>query len=73
MAHDSRARKLLPPAFGLAIVHDEIALAQVAGGAEIEQPAPDAPVEHDGGVAERAERHCHGQAADGIVHDFVKH
>ncbi len=40
------AEELLPPALGLAIVHDEIGVAQLPGRAEAQHPAIDAPIEH---------------------------
>ena len=70
-ANDSGAGELLPPALGLAVVHDEIAVAQLAGGAEIEHPAVEPPVEHDRRVAERTVGHGNRRAAHRVVHDLV--
>jgi hypothetical protein len=57
----------------LAVIHDEIRIAQLAGGAEIEHLAVDPAVEHHGRIAERAKGHRHGNAADHVVDDFMPH
>ena len=47
-------------------------MAQVAGDAEIERRAIDAPVEGERRVAERAEGDGHGRAPRHVVHDLVE-
>src|SRR5262249_8038823 len=49
------AAELLPPRLALAVVHDQIGVAQVAGGPEREDAPLHAAVERDRRVAERAE------------------
>ena len=70
-ADDALAQELLPPAFRGAVVHHEIGIAQLARGAELQRHAVDAPVEDNGGVAERAIGHGHRDAADAVVDDLV--
>src|SRR5262245_13058829 len=65
------AAELLPPRLRLAVVHDQVGVAKVAGGAERERAPAHAAVERDRGVAERAERDGHRDAADAIVDDLV--
>ena len=71
LAHDRLTDRLLPPALGLAVVHHQIAVAQPAGGAEIEHLIAHSPIEGDRGVAERTVRDRHGEAADLVVDDLV--
>ena len=73
LADDSQSEELLPPGFGLAVVHDEVGMAQLAGGAEIENPRAEPAVEHDRGIAQRAIGDRNRHSADGIVDDFVPH
>src|SRR5919198_2465262 len=44
------AAELLPPRLGLAVVHHQVGVTQVAGGAERECAPANAPVERDRGV-----------------------
>src|SRR3546814_17783500 len=60
-AYDRLTGKLLPQAFGLGIVHDQVRMAQPPGGAETECPPIDPAVEYHRGVAQRAIRHRHGR------------
>ena len=72
-ADDRLACDLLPPALRLAVPHDQIAVAQVAGRAEVVHGAIrlQAAVEGDGGVAERAERHEPRPTAEHVVDNLV--
>ena len=70
-ADNRRAGELLPPAFALAVIHDEIRMAQLAGGAERQHLAADAPVENDGGVAQRAIGDRDRDLANRVIGDLV--
>jgi hypothetical protein len=70
-AHDGLAGGLLPPRLGLSVVHHQVAVAQLAGRAEVEQGAIERALEDERRVAERTEGHHHRDTAKGIVHDLV--
>ena len=70
-AGDPLARGLLPPRFGLPVVHDQVAVIQPPGRAEIQHLVVEAAVEGDRGVAERTERDRHRQVAELVVDDLV--
>ena len=70
---DPLAGELLPPALGLAVVHHEVGVAQLAGGAEIQHRVAHPPVVDNGRVAERAEGNGDGNAARRVVDDLVPH
>ncbi len=72
-ADDRLAGELLPPRLGLAIIHDQVAVAQAAGGTEVENLVVQLAVEDDAGVAERAEGYAHRQPAYLVVGNFVPH
>ena len=71
VADDGLARELLPPRFGLAVVHDEVAVSELSGRAEIEQASVQPAVEGDGRVAERTEGDRHRKAVQGVVDNLV--
>ena len=73
LADDRLAEELLPPAFSLAVVHHQVRVPELAGGAEIEHPVADPPVEDDGGVAQGTEGDRDRHAAYGVVGDLVPH
>ena len=70
-AGDSLTGGLLPPGLGLPVVHDQVAVVQPPGGAEIQHLVVEAPVEGDRGVAQRAERDRHRLVAELVVDDLV--
>jgi hypothetical protein len=70
-ADDGGAEILLPPALGLPVVHDEVRVAQLARGAEIENQAIDPAIESDRRVAQRAVGDGDRHIAHGIVDDLV--
>ena len=51
---DAPATELLSPAFSLAVIHDQIAFMQPAGGAKVQNHVTDLPSENDGCVAKWA-------------------
>ncbi len=63
--------RLLPPRFGLAVIHDQIAEAQAPGGAEVQHTPIDGALESKRCIAQRAERHGNGYSSNGIVHNLV--
>ena len=65
------ARGLLPPRLGLAVVHDQVAVIEAPGRAEVQHLVVEPTVEGDGGVAERAEGDRHRQIAELVVDDLV--
>ncbi len=65
------AGELLPPAFRLPVVHNEIRVPKLSGRSEIENAAIDHPLEHQRRVAERAVGDDDGRAAHDVVRDFV--
>ena len=71
LTDDRLPGRLLPPRFGLAVVHDEVAEAQVAGCAEVVDHSAGCPVEYERGVAERAEGHHDRLAAERVVGDLM--
>ena len=72
-ADDPLAGELLPPALGLAVVHHEVGVAELAGGAEIQHRVAHPPVVDHGRVAEWAEgdrdRHTPHRVVDDLVPD----
>ena len=46
------SKKLLPPALGLPIIHNQIGISEIAGRAEIKDLVAQAAVENDPGIAE---------------------
>jgi len=68
---DRFACELLPPALRLPVVHDEIGVPQLAGGAEIQSRPVERPLEHQRRVAKRTIGHGNRRAADGVVDDLV--
>jgi hypothetical protein len=62
---------LLPPGFGLPVVHQQIAVAQAAGGAEIQHAAMNRALEVEYAIAERTGGDDEGHATDGVVNDLV--
>ena len=68
---DRPPRRLLPERMRRAVVHHQVAVAEQAGDAELEHLFADRALEGDRGVAERAERHRDGLAADHVVDDLV--
>jgi hypothetical protein len=70
-ADDAVAAELLPPALGLAVVHDEIRIAQLPGGAEAQNAAAQAPIEDDRGIAQGTPGDRDRPAADRVVDDLV--
>ena len=71
LADDPFAGELLPPGLRLAIVHDQIAVAQPSGGAEIENLAVKVAVEGDAGVAQGAEGDRYRLTVYFVVDDLV--
>ena len=65
------AANFLPPAFGLTVVHEQIALAQRTGGAEVQHLSVYGPPVHEGGVAERSIRDYNRFAAYRVVYQLV--
>src|SRR6266852_5067939 len=65
------ADRLLPPRFGLAVIHQQVAEAQAPGCAKIQHPPTDSTLEDNGSITERAERHGNGYSSNGIVHNLV--
>jgi hypothetical protein len=65
------AVELLPPALGLAVVHHEVVVAQVAGGPERQRAGADAALECHGAVAQRAVGDRDRPARDRVVDDLV--
>src|SRR5262249_42498565 len=70
-AYDALAVELLPPALRLAVIHDEVGVAQLAGRAEAQGPPARAPIEYHRGIAERTPGHRDRGPAEGVVHDFM--
>jgi hypothetical protein len=60
-----------PQRLGLAVVHDQRRVEQHPRGPEAQHPVTETTVEGDGGVAQRAVGHAHGDITDGVVHDLV--
>ena len=70
-ANEGGAGELLPPGFGLAVIHHKVAVAQAAGGAEVEHHVAHPPIEHDARVAQGAEGNGDRPAGNLVVDDFV--
>ena len=62
---------LLPPRFGLAVVHHEVAEAEVAGRPEVVQRAVHGALEDERRVAQRAEGHDDRHATQRVIGDLV--
>src|SRR5258708_24151384 len=62
---------LLPPRFGLTIIHDQIAKAQPPSGAKVQHTSIDGALIRNGCVAQRTESHSDRYTPDGIIDDFV--
>ena len=73
MPDDALAAHFLPPRLGLPVVHQQVAVAQRAGGAEIEDRAVYRPPKHEGGVAKRSKGDDHRLPAHGVVDQLVPH
>ena len=71
LPYNRLTNSLLPPRFGLSVIHQQVAEAQAPGGAEIQYPPTDSTLEGNGGITERAERHGNGYSSNGIVHNLV--
>ena len=70
-ADNGLAGELLPPAHGLAIIHNEIGIAEKARGAEVQRFSGDAPVEDNGRIAERAIGDGDRPASHSVIDYFV--
>ncbi|CAI8358310.1 MAG: Uncharacterised protein [SAR116 cluster bacterium MED-G04] len=70
-ANDTGAGVLLPPAFGLAVIHHQIGFPQIAGGTEIQHLAIKATIKNQRGVAERAIGDRNRYPAQLIIDDFM--
>ncbi len=70
-ADDGLADRLLPPAFGLAVIHDHVRIAQLARDPKRQHPCFGAAVEGDTGIAERTEGHGHRDPAHRVIHDLM--
>ena len=66
-----RADGLLPPAFGLNVIHHHIRIAQLARHPEAAQLATHATVKHHAGITQRAEGDSHGHTAHLVIHNLV--
>ena len=71
VADDGLSGDLLPPGLGLPVPHDEVAVAHLAAGAEVQHPSAHPPVEDDSRVAEGAVGDCDGHAAHLVVDYLV--
>jgi hypothetical protein len=68
---DGVAARLLPPALGLAVVHEEVAETQPPGRAEVQHATVQRALEGDGRIAQRTEGDRQRQPAHRVVDDLV--
>lgn len=68
---DGCSQELLPPAFGLPVIHNQIRIPELAGCAEIQHLATQRAVEHNPGITQRAVSDRHRNPANYIVDDLV--
>ncbi len=73
LADEPRAGELLPPRLGLAIPHNQIGVAELAGRPEGQRATIHPAVERERRVAQRAEGHHERPTPEHVVDDLVPH
>src|SRR5262249_26494310 len=71
VSYNGQTNGLLPPRFSLPVVHQQVAVAQPPGGAEIQHPPVDRSLKSNRCIAERAEGDSDRYSSDRIIDDLV--
>src|SRR5258707_10386878 len=71
LPYNRLTNSLLPPRFGLSVIHQQVAEAQAPGGAEIQYPPTDSTLEGNGGITEPATPTRHGNIPHSIIRQLT--
>ena len=71
LAHDGAAQGLLPPAFGLPVIHHHVRSAQFTRHTKFKYAAVQPPVKRQPRIAQRAKGNRHRLRPDLIIHNLM--